>query len=113
MDIEKIEKFIDAGYTKEDIERMSAGGNAEGIQTADEHGAEGAKPGESKESGAENPTHDNAVSNEMLKTLTDTVVGLQETVKALQAQNVSAAKSASPKTGDKIKEAMDSFIATL
>lgn len=113
MDIEKIEKFIDAGYTKEDIERMSEGGNAKGLQEENEHGAEGTKSEESEEQGKADKAHDSAVTEEMLKTLTDTVAGLQETVKALQNANINAAKSESPKAADKIKAAMDSFIETL
>ena len=113
MNIEKIEKFIDAGYTKEEINKLFEGGNSVAVQKTDEHGAEGAEHEEPKEQGAADTPHDSAVTSEMLKTLTDTVAGLQETVKALQEQNVKSAKSDSPKTTDKIKAAMDSFINEL
>lgn len=105
MDIEKIEKFIDAGYTKEEINAM--------LSESKPAEPEGTEHEKAAESGVETPPKDESVTNDMLKSLTESVAGLQETVKALQAQNVNAAKSASPKTGDKIKEAMDSFIATL
>ena len=115
MDIEKIEKFIDAGYTKEEINAMlSEGGNAGAVQTQDEHDTSGAKPEESKEQGAGDSAHDSAVNTaEMLKTLTSTVEGLKDTVKALQAANVKNADSGSGKPEDEIKNIMDSFINTL
>lgn len=106
MDIEKIEKFIDAGYTKAEIEALSSEGN--------EAKSEGAEPEESKGQGAADTAHDSAVDTaEMLKTLTSTVEGLTNTVKALQAANIKNANSGTSKPVDAIKETMDSFLKDL
>ena len=114
MDIEKIEKFIDAGYTKEEINTMLSEGNAQAVQTPNENGNSGAEPEKSEGQGAGDSSHDSAVNTaEMLKTLTSTVEGLKDRVKALQAANVKSADSGSKKPDDEIKNIMDSFINTL
>lgn len=114
MDIEKIEKFIDAGYTKEEINSMLSVGKPEGIQTKDENGGESAKPEEPKGQGAPDQAHDSALEiTATLQALTTTVKGLQDTVKAIQAANVKNAVTSTPKAGDEIKSIMDSFINTL
>ena len=113
MDIEKIEKFIDAGYTKEEINEMLSAGNAESIQEEDKNETGGAKPEKPKEQGAPDSAHDSAVTLEMLSTLTKTVEGLKDTVKALQSANAKMADSGSNKPEDEIKNIMDSFINTL
>ena len=115
MDIEKIEKFIDAGYTKEEINAMlSEGGNAGAVQTPNEQPATSPKLEESKEQGAGNTPHDSEVNTaEMLKTLTSTVEGLKDTVKALQAANAKNADSGGKKPDNEISSIMDSFIKTL
>lgn len=106
MDIEKIEKFIDAGYTKAEIDELLSEGS--------EAKSEGAKPEEPKGQGAADTTHeDNLDTAEMLKTLTSTVEGLTNTVKALQAANVKSANSGTSKPVDAIKETMDSFLKDL
>lgn len=113
MDIETITKLIDAGYTKEEIEKLQPTGNPETVQTPDEDGSSGTEPEKPKEQSAAGPAHDSAVTEEMLKTLTDTVKGLQDTVKALQQQNAKTADSKSSNITDPIKETIDSFINTL
>jgi hypothetical protein len=115
MDIEKIEKFIDAGYTKEDIEKMLQGGNddggkSEGLQDADEKSNEGGKPEEPKEQSAGNPSHDSTI--ETIKALTETVNSLKDTVKAMQNSNADKADSGR-KPKDEIEDVMKSFIDTL
>lgn len=110
MEIETIEKLIDAGYTKAEIDALLSGGNSNPIQGTDEHNEGSGAPEEPK--GTEAPKAD-AVTAEMLKTLTSTVEGLQETVKALQAANVKNADSGSSKVSDPIKETIDSFINEL
>lgn len=106
MEIEKIEKFIDAGYTKEEINALLSGGN-------DSPKPEEAKPEEAKEENAGNTPHDNSVEiTATLQALTTTVKGLQDTVKAIQAANVKTAATNAPKT-DEIKSIMDTFINTL
>lgn len=107
MEIEKIEKFIDAGYTKEEINALLSGGEPE------EPKPEEAKPEEPKEQGTGEQTHDQPLEiTATLQALTTTVKGLQDTVKAIQAANVKTAATNSPKT-DEIKSLMDSFISTL
>ena len=102
MDIEKIEKFIDAGYTKEEINALLSGGKAEEP-----------KPEEPKEQSAGDSSHDQSVEiTATLQALTTTVKGLQDTVKAIQAANVKKAATDTPKT-DEIKSIMDSFINSL
>ena len=113
MDIEKIEKFIDAGYTKEEINKMLSDGNAGSDQGRNEQQDSGGKPEEPNQSGAGDQTHDSAVTLEMLATLTKTVEGLKDTVKALQSANANMADSGSNKPEDEIKNIMDSFINTL
>lgn len=115
MDIEKIEKFIDAGYTKEDIEKMLQGGNndsgkPEGLQDKDEKPNESGKPEESKEPSAGNPTHDSTI--ETIKALTETVNSLKDTVKAMQNSNAENADSGR-KPKDEIEDVMKSFIDSL
>ena len=113
MDIETITKLIDAGYTKEEIEKLQSGGDAATVQTPNENGSGSTEPEEPKESSAPDQAHDSKVTEEMLKTLTDTVAGLQETVKALQQQNVKNADSKGKEPADPIKDTIDSFINTL
>lgn len=113
MEIEKIEKFIDAGYTKEEINTLLSGGNPEGIQKTNEDGNDGAEHEESKEQGAGNQTPDQSLEiTATLQALTTTVKGLQDTVKAIQAANVKTAATPTPKT-DEIKSIMDTFINSL
>lgn len=115
MDIEKIEKFIDAGYTKEDIEKMLQGGDndsgkPEGLQEEDKKPNEGGEPEKPKEQGAGNPTHDSTI--EMVKALTETVNSLKDSVKAMQNNNAENADSGR-KPKDEIEDVMKSFIDTL
>ena len=105
MNVETITKLLDAGYSKEEIERLEAGdapagaGDAAGnVLPAEEKGEESA----------------NEVStNDAIKALTDTVAGLTATVKAMQDANVKGAVTDSPKAGDKISDVMQSFIDKL
>lgn len=113
MDIETITKLIDAGYTKEEIEKLQSGGDASAVQTPNENGSGSTEPEEPKEQSTPNQAHDSKVTEDMLKTLTDTVAGLQETVKALQQQNAKNADSKGTKPADPIKDTIDSFINTL
>lgn len=107
MEIEKIEKFIDAGYTKEEINALLSGGEPE------EPKPEEPKPEKTKEQSAADSSHDQSLEiTATLQALTTTVKGLQDTVKAIQAANVKTAATPTPKT-DEIKSIMDSFISTL
>ena len=102
MDIEKIEKFIDAGYTKEDIDKM----------------LKGPEPSEPIEQGEEVQIHAGEVEekeapDDAMKVLADTVAELSKTVKEIQSANVKAAHTDKPKATDAIKAAMDSFIESI
>lgn len=108
MDIETITKLIDAGYTKEEIEKLQPVGSAG--SEAGENAAEVKNNEAPKDTGVLENTPD---YGEMIKTLTATVQGLTDTVKAMQQQNVSGANSDSAHGTDKIKETIDSFINTL
>lgn len=118
MEIEKIEKFIDAGYTKEEINALLSGGNEEGgnpegIQEKNENGNSSAEPEKPKEQSAGNQAHDSSLEiTATLQALTTTVKGLQDTVKAIQAANVKTAATPTPKN-DEIKSIMDTFINSL
>lgn len=109
MEIETITKLLDAGYTKDEITAMQATDTPSGdnIEEAGENvAAEVEKQGNA---GAENAGE----VNDALKSLTETVNALTATVKAMQEKNVKGAATDSPKAGDKIKAAMDSFIESL
>ena len=109
MDIETITKLLDAGYTKADIDAMQDGDTPSG-ESNEGPGEETTPKGEeSGNAGAENEIE---IAPE-IKALTETVNALTTTVKAMQESNVKGAATQSPKTGDKIKEVMDSFIESL
>lgn len=112
MDIETISKLLDAGYTKDEISKLQTVDNAGG--EADESaGKDNATESEKQSNaGAENESEINNV-NDVLKTLTETVNGLTATVKAMQDANANGAATTSPKSTDKVIEAMQSFIDTL
>ena len=107
MDIEKIEKFIDAGYTKAEIDELLAG-----APKSEEAGAN--NPDAGKEQSAPNEENASAVNQPVeigaaIEVLTNTVKGLQETVKAMQNKNVANASTDKPKK-DAINEAISSFM---
>lgn len=109
MDIETITKLLDAGYTKAEIDAMQ-GGNVPSGEGDEGTGKETAPTGEkSGDDGAENASE----AAPEIKALTETVNALTATVKAMQESNVKGAATESPKTSDKIKAAMDSFIEQL
>lgn len=112
MDIETITKLLDAGYTKDEIAKLQTVDNASG--ETDENAGK-ANPPEGEKSGNAGAENAGAVTDvsEVLKTLTDTVNGLTATVKAMQDANAGAASTDSPKSSDKVIEAMQSFINTL
>lgn len=110
MDIEKIEKFIDAGYTKAEIDEMLKGTNANEDESA------GAGEQKTDEQGEADKTHESALtSDDMLKSieaLTKTVDGLTTTVKAMQEANVNNAKGGRAGT-DTVGDVINSFINEL
>ena len=107
MDVETITKLLDAGYTKAEIDAL-------GANAGTSEGAESGAPNESSTEESSEASAQNAseVAPE-IKALTETVNALTATVKAMQESNVKGAATESPKTSDKIKAAMDSFIEQL
>ena len=107
MDIEKIEKFIDAGYTKAEIDAMLGA-----APKSEEAGADTPDAGEEQgNASAENAREINqpVEIGAAIEALTNTVKGLQETVKAMQEKNIAGASTDKPKK-DTIKETIDSFM---
>jgi hypothetical protein len=110
MDIEKIEKFIDAGYTKAEIDEM--------LKDSDANENESAGAGEQKnqDQGEADKTHESAlISEDITKTieaLTKTVDGLTNTVKAMQEANVNNANGGRAGT-DTVGDVINSFIKEL
>lgn len=118
MDIETITKLLDAGYTKAEIDAMAA-------PAATDQGGEGS--GKDNQTTTEKPGNDGAkneseVNKEQtdagaefaaaLKTLTDTVTGLKDTVKAMQEANINGAKQTGG-VADPITDTIKAFIDTL
>ncbi len=118
MDIEKIEKFIDAGYTKTEIDEMLKGTDANENESAgaNENESAGAGKHETEKQDKTDKAHESALtSDDMLKSieaLTKTVDGLTTTVKAMQEANVNNAKGGRAGT-DTVGEVINSFINEL
>lgn len=110
MDIEKIEKFIDAGYTKQEIDEMLNGTDTHENESA------GAGEHETEEQNEADKAHESALtSDDIAKTieaLTKTVDGLINTVKAMQEANVNNANGGRAGT-DTVGEVINSFIKEL
>lgn len=109
MDIETITKLLDAGYTKAEIDGLQSGNVPSG---EGDEGTGKENPPTSEEQGNAGAENASEVAPE-IKALTETVNALTATVKAMQESNVKGAATDSPKTSDKIKAAMDSFIEQL
>lgn len=112
MDVETITKLLDAGYTKEEIDKMAGA-------AADQQGEAGAAGNETAGEEQGNAGQENAsqvVTNveitAAIEALTNTVTGLKETVKAMQANNASTAATDKPKK-DSIGEAIAGFMESL
>ena len=107
MDIEKIEKFIDAGYTKAEIDELLAATpkGEEQRETTPDAGEEQGPNDEKNEVKINQPVEITAA----IEALTNTVAGLKETVKAMQEKNLAGASTDKPKK-DSINEAINSFM---
>ena len=114
MDVETIKKFIEAGYTKADIDTMQ-GGNTEASENAEgeegTEGTEGTKTNQHADMDTKSDIPKGAEVDKAFKALSDTVAELSETIKKMQENNVRKADGGAPT--DKIKEVMDSFINEL
>ena len=109
MDIETITKLIDAGYTKEEIDKLA--GAAPG-EDAGENAETAGK--EQSDAGQENAGKiETGVSIEAaIEALTNTVAGLKDTVKAMQDANAGQAAT-NTANKDVIGETIKGFIDTL
>lgn len=109
MDNAQILKLVEAGFTAEEIRKMVS-------ETGGDQGTPDPEPNADENKPQIQPQGDKVSpdqNNEILTQLTNTVSELSKTVKELQTNNINNAKGSAPTTGDKIKEAMDSFIKEL
>lgn len=114
MDIETITKLIDAGYTKEEIEKFETVGGGNGAGAAENEGAgneSAGNEGAGNESAGDESSQ-NLNTDAAIKALTDTVNALTNTVKAMQEKNANSASGGKPETKG-VDEVMKSFIDTL
>lgn len=109
MNVETITKLLDAGYTKTEIDAMQSGDIPSG--EGDERTGKEAPP-TGEEQGNDGAENESALNPE-IAALTKTVNELTATVKAMQENNVKGAATNTPSTGDKINDAMKSFIEKL
>lgn len=113
MDAQKIEKFIDAGYTKEEIDLLFKDPKVDPEKKDPEPDQDKKDP--APDQGKKDPEPDkNSHENfaEAIKTLTDSMSALQNTIKEMQKANIDGAKTDSGKK-DSINEVMQSFIEKL
>lgn len=112
MDVETITKLLDAGYTKEEIDKMAAVPGAP--QSAENGGADESAGKDQSDAGQENASQvvTNVEITAAIEALTNTVTGLKETVKAMQTNNANAAATDKPKK-DSIGEAIVGFMESL
>ncbi len=112
MDSEQIIKLLDAGYTKADIDKMEAkpdhqeSGSPDDTAGTETAGTETAGTPETKEEKKE------INADDAIKALTETVNSLTETVKAMQAKNITGATGGKPEAKT-VDDVMKSFIENL
>lgn len=114
MDANKIEKFIDAGYTKEEIELLFKDPKVdpEPEQKNETEQKNENSDNDKKDQNNSQTTSDNNSMAEAIKTLTSTVNALSDTVKAMQTANINKDKTDKIKD-DTIEGVMQSFIEKL
>lgn len=93
MELERIEKLVNAGYTKAEIDAMAGGEAKQETETIEKQEV--------------------SPVDASLKQLTEIVNGLSNTVKEMQAANAAQAKTDKPSAGDAIKDTINSFIEKL
>ena len=109
MTAQQIEKFIDAGYSKAEIELLFKDPKVDPEPKDKDPEPKDPEPKDKDKKEPENNFNEIA---ETIKSLTDTVNSLTSTVKALQDSNINKANSGKAKK-DGITEAMQSFIDQL
>ena len=117
MTTQQIEKFIDAGYTKEEINLLFKDPKIDPEPEPEPEPEDKKKPQPEPENKAQpqpDPEQNNSHEQfaQAFKSLTDIVAGLQETVKALQENNIKNAGTDNSKK-DTIQDVMQSFIDQL
>lgn len=123
MDANKIEKFIDAGYTKQEIELLFKDPKVDPEPEKKEPEQKTEISDNSKidqNNSQTNPYTDSHIidmkdfinMNNTIKSLTDTVNALTDTVKAMQTANINSVKTESNKDNT-IEGVMQSFIEKL
>lgn len=110
MDLESTLKLINAGYTKDEIAAMEAGPKTQEQPKQEPPKQETEQP---KQEPPKDPASMNGDVAATIKALTETVNGLNATVKAMQEANAKAANVQSNNTNDPIKATMDSFLQSL
>ena len=110
MEIEKIEKLIDAGYTKQEIDEMLKGSDSHEDKNA------GAEEQTTQEQSEADKTHESALTSDnitkTIEALTKTVDGLTNTVKAMQEANVNNANGGRMGS-DTVSDVINSFMKEL
>ena len=116
MTAQQIEKFIDAGYSKAEIELLFKDPKVDPEPKDKDPEPKDKDPEpkdpEPKDKDKKEPENNFNEIAETIKSLTDTVNSLTSTVKALQDSNINKANSGKAKK-DGITEAMQSFIDQL
>ena len=114
MDAQKIEKFIDAGYTKSEIELLFKDPKVdpEPEQKKEPEQKNEISDNSNLDQNNSQKISDNDAMAEAIKTLTNTVNALSDTVKAMQAANIDSSKTDSNKDNT-VENVMRSFIEKL
>ena len=112
MDIETITKLVNAGYTKAEIDAMA--GEPESAGAGETAGADIESAGkEPSNAGAENESEIKGDEiSDVVKSLTESVKGLEATVKAMQEKNAGTASTEKPDKNT-VDDVMKSFIDSL
>ena len=110
MDASKIEKFIDAGYTKEEINLLFKDPKID--PKPEQKNDPKPQPDPEPDKADANQQDPMIEINNTIKTLTDTVTSLSDTVKAMQQSNINNATTDTSKK-DSLAEVMQSFVEKL
>lgn len=114
MDANKIEKFIDAGYSKQEIELLFKDPKVDPDPEQKNEPEQKIENSDNSNLDQNNSrtTSDNDTMAEAIKTLTNTVNALSDTVKAMQTANINSVKTETNKDST-IEGVMQSFIEKL